>query len=105
MKKAPQLAGTIALILLAPQLVLAQWSDGQEGQLVIRGGWLFDSVSDDRRPNTGIVIRDGKFVAVDADVEQQVLSTAEVVDLADTDTILPGMIDLHAHYNLDLVAA
>ena len=86
-----------------PQLVFAQWTEGQEGQLVIRGGWLFDSVSDERRPNTGIVIQDGKIVEVDADVQQQVLSTANVIDLAETDTILPGMIDLHAHYNLDLV--
>jgi len=34
------------LILLAPQLVLGEWSEGQEGQLVIRGGWLFDSISE-----------------------------------------------------------
>jgi imidazolonepropionase-like amidohydrolase len=91
------------LILFTSQLALAQWTDEQEGQLVIRGGWLFDSVSDERRPNTGIVIRDGKIVEVDADVGQKVLSTANVIDLAETDTILPGMIDLHAHYNLDLV--
>jgi imidazolonepropionase-like amidohydrolase len=51
----------------------------------------------------GIVIRDGKILAVDADVQQQVVSTANVIDLTDSDTILPGMIDLHAHYNLDLV--
>lgn len=93
----------IVLILLAPQLLTAQWSEGQEGDLVVRGGWLFDGVSDERRPNTGVVIRDGRIVAVDAGVEQQVLTTADVIDLADDDTILPGMIDLHAHYNLDLV--
>jgi len=103
MKRTPHLLSNIVLMLLAPQLVIAQWSEGQDGQLVIRGGWLFDSVSDERRPNEGIVISDGKIVAVDADVEQQVLTTANVIDLADTDTILPGMIDLHAHYNLDLV--
>ena len=91
------------LCLLAPQLVLAQWTEGQEGQLLIRGGWLFDSVSNERRPNTGIVIQNGKIVEVDADAEQQVPSAAEVIDLAETDTILPGMIDLHAHYNFDLV--
>ena len=90
-------------VLLFPQLALAQWNESAEGELVIRGGWLFDSVSDERRPNTGVVIRDGKIIAVDADVEQQVLSTASVIDLEDTDTILPGMIDLHAHYNFDLV--
>ena len=89
--------------LLAPQLVLAQWTEGQEGQLLIRGGWLFDSVSDERRPNTGIVIQGGRIVEVDADAQQQVPSAAEVIDLAETDTILPGMIDLHAHYNFDLV--
>jgi len=96
-------ASKIVLVLLAPQLVLAQWTEAQEGQLVIRGGWLFDSVSDERRPNTGIVIHDGKIVEVDADIQQQVMSTANVIDLAESDTILPGMIDLHAHYNLDLV--
>lgn len=89
--------------MLATQLVMAQRTEGQEGQLVIRGGWLFDSVSDKRRPNAGIVISDGKIVAVDAEVKQQVLNTAKVIDLADNDTVLPGMIDLHAHYNLDLV--
>lgn len=89
--------------MFATQLVMAQRTEGQEGQLVIRGGWLFDSVSDKRRPNAGIVISGGKITAVDADVEQQVLRTANVIDLADNDTVLPGMIDLHAHYNLDLV--
>lgn len=61
MKRALTLVGELMLILLVPQLVMAQWSEGQEGPLVIRGGWLFDSVSDERRPNTGIVIRDGKI--------------------------------------------
>ena len=103
MKKVLALVSKMILLLLAPQLVLAQWTEGQEGQLLIRGGWLFDSVSDERRPNTGIVVRDGKILAVDADVQQQVVSTANVIDLAESDTILPGMIDLHAHYNLDLV--
>ena len=91
------------LIMTAILLAMVQQVEGQKGQLVIRGGWLFDGVSDNRRPNAGIVISDGKIVAVDADIEQQVLTMAQVIDLADTDTVLPGMIDLHAHYNLDLV--
>jgi imidazolonepropionase-like amidohydrolase len=103
MKRVLKLVSNMIPFLLAPQFALGQWTDGQEGQLVIRGGWLFDSVSDERRPNAGIVIQDGKIVEVDADVRQQIFDTANVVDLAETDTILPGMIDLHAHYNLDLV--
>ena len=89
--------------MLAPQLAFAQWTEGQEGEVLIRGGWLFDSVSDERRPNTGIVIRDGKIVAVDVDAQQKSSGAARVINLADNDTILPGMVDLHAHYNLDLV--
>ena len=89
MKKALKLLCMLVLLLLAPQLALAQWTKGQKGQLVIRGGWLFDAVSDERRPNTGIVIRNGKIVEVDADGNQQVSSTAKVVDLAESDTILP----------------
>ena len=103
MKGDLKLVAKMVMLLLAPSLALAQWTEQQQGRLVIRGGWLFDSVSDERRRNTAIVIQDGKIVEVDADVQQQVSSTAHVVDLAETDTILPCMIDLHAHYNLDLV--
>lgn len=92
----------IALVLISAG-ALAQWSEPSPGSVIVRGGWLFDGVSDTRRPNTGIVIRDGVFFEVDADLEDSVLSDASVLDLSDSETVLPGMIDLHAHYNFDLV--
>ena len=70
---------------------------------MIRGGWLFDGVSNTRRQNTGIVIREGKIVEVDADLHEKIFTASNVIDLSDSETILPGMIDLHAHYNLDIV--
>jgi len=91
------------LIFLTPVMAEAQWSDSEEGDLVIRGGWIFDGVSDTRRRNSGIVISNGKIVEVDADIERRILSASNVIDLQDSETILPGMIDLHAHYNFDLV--
>ncbi len=97
-------ASTI-LFFLVPTMALAQWSEPEEGQLIIRGGWLFDGVSDTRRRNSGIIISNGEILQVDADVEQQILTTSNVIDLQNSETILPGMIDLHAHYNLDLVDA
>ena len=72
---------------------------------MIRGGWLFDGISNTRRQNTGIVIREGKIIEVDADLQGKVLTATSVIDLTDSETILPGMIDLHAHYNFDLVDA
>jgi imidazolonepropionase-like amidohydrolase len=95
--------GALAVMLFAPLQALAQWSVSGGAELVIRGGWLFDSVSDTRRLNTGIVIRNGKIVEVDANAQQQVPIAANVIELQGSDTILPGMIDLHAHYNFDLV--
>ena len=92
-----------ALVCLLTAAASAQWSETSSEETIIRGGWLFDGIGNTRRQNSGIVIRDGKFVAVDADLQDKVLSATTVIDLAESDTILPGMIDLHAHYNFDLV--
>lgn len=99
-----KLLGIIALcLLLALAAVHAQWSEPPSDQIIVRGGWLFDGISDTRRRNTGIVIREGIFAEIDADLEESVLTAANVIDLTDSETIMPGMIDLHAHYNFDLV--
>ena len=92
-----------ALLLILPGAALGQWAEPQEGEILILGGFLFDGIADERRPNSGIIIQNGKIIDVDAELEERVVNTAGVIQLADTDTILPGMIDLHAHYNLDLV--
>jgi len=97
------LHATTILILLIPLIAHAQWSEPQDGTLILRGGWLFDGISDTRRPNSAIIIRNGVIAEVDAEVQQQIIPNASVIDLQDSETILPGMIDLHAHYNLDLV--
>ena len=92
-----------ALVCMFALTANAQWSEPSPDELIIRGGWLFDGIGDERRQNSGLVIRDGSFVEVDADLQDRVLSSANVIDLTDSQTILPGMIDLHAHYNFDLV--
>lgn len=94
---------TAAVFLILASSAVAQWSEPSAEEIIVRGGWLFDGVSNTRRQNTGIVIRDGKFAEVDANLQEQVLAAANVIDLTDADTILPGMIDLHAHYNFNLV--
>lgn len=97
------LRALLIILLVTPAGAYAQWSEPSADSIIVRGGWLFDGLSDSRRPNTGIVIRDGVFAEVDAELTDSVLSGANVLDLSDSETILPGMIDLHAHYNFDLV--
>ncbi len=91
------------LLGLMPLFACSEETKPVMDQLVIRGGWLFDAVSDTRRPNTGIVIQKGKISAVDVDAKQLILAGATVIDLEASETLLPGMFDLHAHYNIDLV--
>ena len=50
-----------------------------------------------------VIARDGRFVEVGASLADRDLEGAEVVDLDDDDTVLPGFFDLHAHYGMTLV--
>jgi imidazolonepropionase-like amidohydrolase len=77
----------------------------QPGDTILRGGWLFDSIHDGVRRNTGIVVRNGEFLEVDANLAGRDLGAARVVNLADDEYILPGLFDLHAHYAVDLFGA
>jgi len=86
-----------------PVLVGAQNYQAESGSLFIRGGWLFDGISDIRRRNSGILIREGTIESVDIPAKQQNSTHPKVIELSDSETILPGMFDLHAHYNFDFV--
>ena len=92
-----------AFLLLLPLAVSAQWSQPVENELLITGGWLFTGKANHREANPGISVRNGKFVLIGADASTAVSSEATVIELDEESTILPGMIDLHAHYNYDLV--
>ena len=80
------------LVLLAPSVARAQ-----ERDVVITGGWIFAATGNDRVRNPGIVIRGGKLLRVGGDMSFAA-ADAEVIRLADEETIIPGMFDLHAHY-------
>jgi imidazolonepropionase-like amidohydrolase len=91
------------LVVSLSVLMNAQANEGADARLVIRGGWLFDGISETRRRNVGLVIQNGVITGVDVDGVQEALAGANVIVLADSETLLPGLFDLHAHYNLDLV--
>jgi hypothetical protein len=103
-KSATSLLFAVLLLSAVPPQAPPQVTPAQPGQdIVVRGGWLFTGTSDTRVRNTGIVVSNGKFVEVGANLAGRDLSRARVIDLDDTVTILPGMFDLHAHHNMNLV--
>ena len=88
---------------LTTALIGAQAADAEAESLLIRGGWLFDGIGETRRRNSGILVQGGSIAGTDVPTDKQVETAVRILELADSDTILPGLIDLHAHYNLDLV--
>ncbi len=84
-------------------LGIAGPTNAQSAQtVVVRGGHLFDGVTDQTVPNTGLVIRAGKFFDIGARLDDPDLASARVIELNDDEYIVPGFFDLHAHYAIDL---
>jgi imidazolonepropionase-like amidohydrolase len=99
MRLVPLIALALATALTATQ---PQPIPLQDGDVVFRGGLIFDAVGDTAVRNTGLVVRNRTILEVGADLTGRDLSPAQVVDLGATDTLLPGLFDLHAHYAMDL---
>jgi imidazolonepropionase-like amidohydrolase len=86
-----------ALVVGLPSLASAQ------STTILRGGQLFDATDTTLTDNPGIVVRAGKIVARGA--TNLDTTGARVVQLDADQVILPGLIDLHAHYAVDFFGA
>ena len=99
----------LAMIAALPVMLTAQASGplaqttGQQ-PLVIRGGWLFTATGDNVVRNQGVLIVGGRLVAVNRAVTANEAVGAQVVDLKDDEYVIPGIFDVHAHYNMTLGA-
>ncbi|SIN84361.1 amidohydrolase family protein [Algoriphagus halophilus] len=63
--------------------------------MIINGGWVFDTSTKTFKKNKGIYLVNGIFGTGSENVMNW-----EVMSLSDEDYILPGLIDLHAHYRI-----
>ncbi len=98
MRRLLALAALAAALLAPATRALAQT---QTHDLVVLGGWLFTSTDTGRVHNPGILIRAGKFQRVGGDLSE-VKPGADTIRLTDDETITPGLIDLHAHYHMQM---
>jgi imidazolonepropionase-like amidohydrolase len=72
---------------------------------LVEGGWLLDVEAGERIRNPGVLISpDGRITRVGSaeTATPDPDASPEVIELTDGQTLLPGLIDLHAHYNMDL---
>jgi imidazolonepropionase-like amidohydrolase len=86
---------TLLLAVLAPHFAAAQ-----ERDVVVTGGWMFAATGNERVRNPGLLLRAGKILRVGGDLPVAG-EDAQTVRLADDETVIPGLIDLHAHYAVD----
>ena len=68
-------------------------------QIYIHAGSMFDGTSTELRSNVTIVVEDNRIVAV-TDGFQQPGTDDMLIDLSDK-TVLPGLIDLHVHLEME----
>jgi hypothetical protein len=91
-------AGLLLLCALAAAPV-----SSQQRPLVVSGGHYFDVEAGDMRPNPGVVSVGGRLMAVGSIAVDVDLSGAERIELGPDEYVLPGLFDLHAHYNVQLL--
>ena len=89
------LPAALALVTLVPTVIQAQ-----EDTLVVTGGHRFRTEQGDFVPNKWLLIRDGRIVVMNSKAEPK---ADRKLELTDDQYILPGLIDLHAHYNVKLL--
>jgi imidazolonepropionase-like amidohydrolase len=96
-----------AMVAAVPAMLTAQavgplaQTTGQQ-PLVIRGGWLFTATGDNVVRNQGVLIVGGRLVVVNRAITPSEAAGARVVELKDDEYVLPGIFDVHAHYNMTL---
>ncbi|MBX6330510.1 MAG: amidohydrolase family protein [Gemmatimonadaceae bacterium] len=91
----------VALLTALSAAILAPALRAQDA-VILRGGWVFTATSDTMVRNRGIFVRGGKLLVVSGDLSEEDTTGARVVQLRDDEYILPGIFDMHAHYNMTL---
>lgn len=81
-------------------LILSPIAWGQDEPLLVVGGHRFRTQEGDFVANEGILIESGRFKSVG---KQVTADGVRRLELTGQQYILPGLIDLHAHYNVKLL--
>lgn len=88
------------LLFLVTVLTIGHYTAVAQSTTVLRGGQLFDATDTTLTANPGLVVRAGKIV--DRGETELDTTGARVLQLDPEQVVLPGFVDLHAHYAVDL---
>ena len=82
-------------------LMLTSMVKAQTDPVYIKGGSYFDVHTEQMVKNEGILVRGGRFYRVGEEPSQEKAGEYETIELSEEEYILPGIVDVHAHYRID----
>lgn len=90
------------MLALLASMALAPGGVAAQQPVIIRGGWIFTGASDTVERNRAIFVRGGRILVTNGNLSEEDTAGARVITLDDDEYILPGIFDMHAHYNMTL---
>ncbi len=73
----------------------------QSDPIHIKGGYYFDVYSGQMVENEGILVHGGRFYQVGQAPSLEKADEYEIIELSEDEYVLPGIVDIHAHYRID----
>lgn len=94
-------AHLFAALMMGTLLVSPTTLFAQHKPVYLKGGHYFDVDRGQMIQNDGILIRGGRFYKVGGAPAGSEPRDYRVIELAEDEYILPGIVDIHAHYRMD----
>lgn len=82
-------------------MMFAQSAWAQSDPVYVKGGFYFDVHSEEMLKNEGILVRGGRFYEVGDAPSEDNAGDYKTIELSDDEYVLPGIVDVHAHYRID----
>ena len=82
-------------------LMLTSMVKAQTDPVYIKGGSYFDVHTEQMVKNGGILVRGGRFYRVGEEPSKEKAGEYETIELSEKEYVLPGIVDIHAHYRID----
>jgi len=90
-----------SVLILLQFILFPAFLAAQSAEIHLKGGHYFDVESGKMIENEGILIRGGRFYKVGSMPMTSAPNDYRVIELEEDEYILPGIVDIHAHFRMD----
>lgn len=95
--------GAYAQAPIEPELPEVDTGYPDDARVLLIGGNIIDVVDGTVQPHETTLVANGRLLHVNREFAHEDMDDGHIVELGDEHYIMPGIVDLHAHYNMDLL--